>query len=278
MRAGDAKVATMLVMLLSASLAGCLGGDASGEDDGPISMNVYYDATSGTITERIQNGAVLSTTGVELSFDFARVTSKAGTIKTFSFDPGDDEDGSNTITVNANEQAEITYTFQTHGLFTAVLSATDESGNEASMELQLRIEKEIDWTQTNTDDPDAMVLATSPDCQCPTPAYLAVQSTITNRNDLLPGTQITVTWHLNDPDGEEQAFHTEQIGDGQEAAWTHDQYGVEGGDWNLNVSIDTGNDSIDINHVVLISYEANESVPNPLSAETTEREDESLSV
>lgn len=278
MRAGDAKVATMLVMLLSASLAGCLGGDASDEDDGPISMNVYYDATSGTITERIQNGAVLSTTGVELSFDFARVTSKAGTIKTFSFDPGDDEDGSNTITVNANEQAEITYTFQTHGLFTAVLSATDESGNEASMELQLRIEKEIDWTQTNTDDPDAMVLATSPDCQCPTPEYLAVQSTITNRNDLLPGTQITVTWHLNDPDGEEQAFHTEQIGDGQEAAWTHDQYGVEGGDWNLNVSIDTGNDSIDINHVVLISYEANESVPNPLSTEATEREDESLSV
>ena len=90
-------------------------------------------------------------------------------MKMFTFDPGDDEDGSNTITVNANEQAEITYTFQTHGLFTAVLSATDESGNEASMELQLRIEKEIDWTQTNTDDPDAMVLATSPDCQCPTP-------------------------------------------------------------------------------------------------------------
>ena len=278
MRAGDAKVATMLVMLLSASLAGCLGGDASDKEDGPISMNVYYEATSGTITERIQNGAVLSTTGVELSFDFARVTSKAGTMKMFTFDPGDDEDGSNTITVNANEQAEITYTFQTHGLFTAVLSATDESGNEASMELQLRIEKEIDWTQTNTDDPDAMVLATSPDCQCPTPEYLAVQSTITNRNDLLPGTQITVTWHLDDPDGEEQAFHTEQIADGQEAAWTHDQYAIEGGDWNLNVSIDAGNDSIDINHVVLITYEANESVPNPLSAEVTEREDESLSV
>ena len=56
------------------------------------------------------------------------------------------------------------------------------------------------------------------------------------------------------------------------------QYAIEGGDWNLNVSIDTGNDSIDINHVVLISYEANESVPNPLSTEATEREDESLSV
>ena len=51
MRAGDAKVATMLVMLLSASLAGCLGGDASDKEDGPISMNVYYEATSGTITD-----------------------------------------------------------------------------------------------------------------------------------------------------------------------------------------------------------------------------------
>ena len=278
MRAGCAKVMAMLVVLLSASLAGCLEGDASDEDDGPISMNVHYDATSGVITERIQNGAVLSTTGVELSFDFARVTSKAGTMKTFTFDPGDDEDGSNLVTVNANDQAEITYTYQTHGLFTATLSATDESDNEASMELQLRIEKEIDWTQTNTDDPDSMVLATSPDCLCPTPEHLAVQSTITNRNDLLPGTQITVTWHLNDPEGEEQAFHTEQIGDGQEASWTHEQYAIEGGDWNLNVSIDAGNDSIDIRHVVLISYEADESEPNPLSAEATEREEESLSV
>jgi hypothetical protein len=199
-------------------------------------------------------------------------------MKTFTFDPGDDEVGSNAVTVNANEQAEITYTYQTHGLFTAVLTAIDESENEASLELVLRIDKEIDWTQTNTDDPDIMLLATSPDCECPTPEHLAVESTITNRNDIIPGTQITVTWHLNDPEGEEQAFHTEQIGDGQEASWTHSQYNVEGGDWSLNVSIDAGNDSIDIHHVVLIAYEAEESAPNPLPTEVTELESESLSV
>tara|TARA_Y100001954_G_scaffold58615_1_gene63393 strand:- start:5379 stop:6125 length:747 start_codon:yes stop_codon:yes gene_type:complete len=241
-------------------------------------MNVHYDATAGTITERIQNGAVLSTSGVELSFDFARVTSKAGMMKTFTFDPGDDEEGVNAVTVNANDQAEITYTYQTHGMFTAILSATDESGNEASMELILRIDKEIDWTQTNTDEPDAMVLATSPDCECPTPEHLAVQSTITNRNEIIPGTQITVTWHLNDPGGEEQAFHTEQIGDGQEASWAHNQYNVEGGDWNLNVTIDAGNDSIDIHHIVTIAYETVESPPNPLATEGTEQESDSLSV
>ncbi|MCH1615954.1 MAG: hypothetical protein L7R83_00410 [Candidatus Poseidonia sp.] len=278
MRAEYIRTMAVLAVLLAASLAGCLEGDSNGDNANPISMNVHYEATSGTITERFQNGAVLSTTGVELSFDFARVTSKAGTMKTFTFDPGDDEVGSNAVTVNANEQAEITYTYQTHGLFTAVLTAIDESENEASLELVLRIDKEIDWTQTNTDDPDIMLLATSPDCQCPAPEHLAVESTITNRNDIIPGTQITVTWHLNDPEGEEQAFHTEQIGDGQEASWTHSQYNVEGGDWSLNVSIDAGNDSIDIHHVVLIAYEAEESAPNPLPTEVTELESESLSV
>ena len=278
MRDRFAKTVAVLAVLLAASLAGCLGNEEDGDEANPISMNVHYDATSGTITERIQNGAVLSTTGVELSFDFARVTSKAGAMKTFTFDPGDDEVGSNAVTVNANEQAEITYTYQTHGLFTAVLTAVDESDNEASMELVLRIDKEIDWTQTNTDDPDSMVLATSPDCACPPPEHLAIQSTITNRNDLLPGTQITVTWHLDDPDGEQQAFHTEQIGDGQEASWTHDQYNVEGGDWALNVSIDAGNDSIDVRHIVTIAYEANESTPNPLEVGGEERRMDSLSV
>ena len=276
MRGGRTKVAVVLVVLLATSLVGCLGTEDEGSGANPITMNVHYDATSGTITERIQNGAVLSTTGVELSFDFARVSSKAGTMKTFTFDPGDDLDGSNAITVNANEQAEITYTYQTHGMFTAVLTAVDESDNAASMDLVLRIDKEIDWTQTNTDNPGSMLLATSPDCDCPAPERLAVQSTITNRNDLLPGTQITVTWHLDDPEGSTAAFHTEQIADGQEASWTHSQYNVEGGDWALNVTIDAGNDSIDIHHIVTVAYEANESAPNPLETVESERRTESL--
>ena len=271
MRAEHTKTMAVLAILLAASLAGCLGTEDDSDENNPISMNVHYDATSGTITELIQNGAVLSTTGVDLSFDFARVTSKAGNMKTFTFDPGDDEVGSNAITVNANDQAQITYTYQTHGLFTAVLTATDESDNEDSMELVLRIDKEIDWTQTNTDAPDSMVLATSPDCQCPVPEYLGIESTITNQNDIIPGTQTTVTWHLDDPEGNEQAFHTEQIADGQDASWTHNQYNVGGGDWALNVSIDAGNDSIDIHHIVTIAYETNESTPNPLDAEATER-------
>ena len=278
MRATNRTMVLLLVSLLLCSMAGCLNSGGDGEDDNPITMNVHYDATSGTITERIQNNAVLSQTGVELSFDFARVVSNAGVMQTFSLDPGDDDDSSNAVTVNANEEAEITYTYQTHGLFTAVLSATDEQGNEASIDVYIRIDKEIDWTQTNTDEPSPMTISTVPDCVCASPEKVSIESTITNPNELVPGTQVTVTWHLNDPEGEEQDFHTEQIGDGQEASWTHNQYNVGSGDWSLEVTIDAGNDSINIHHIVRILYEEVESEPNPLAMDPPEEHESSLSL
>ena len=269
MRAKDGWAMLVVVILCAGSLTGCLSGEDEGDARNPIQMNVHYDATAGTITERVQNGAVLSQNGVELAFDFARVTSNAGNMETFTLDPGDDVDGSNSITVQANEQAEITYTYQTHGLFTALLSATDENENEASVELVIRIEKEIDWTQSNTDEPDSMYLPTTPDCECKGPERLVIDSTIGNPNDLFGGTPVTVTWHLDNPEGEEQAFHTEQIGEGQEASWEHSQYNINDGTWALNVSIDSGNDSLNLHHIVLIAYEAEESPPNPLVAEAT---------
>ncbi|RJV01457.1 MAG: hypothetical protein DWC06_02605, partial [Candidatus Poseidoniales archaeon] len=63
----------MTLTLLSASLAGCLGGDDedSGEYSGPIDLIVYYDSTSGMIETSMNNGQQGPTTGVELSFDFA---------------------------------------------------------------------------------------------------------------------------------------------------------------------------------------------------------------
>ena len=272
MRAARVKAMAALAVLVCASFAGCLSTVDDGGDENPITMAVHYESTSGTILERVQNGATLSQTGVELAFDFARVTSKAGTMTTFTLDPGDDEDGSNAITVNANDQAEIAYTYQTHGLFTVVLSATDESGNEASTNVIVRIDKTTDWTQSNTDNPDSMVVPATPDCLCPAPERIEVDSTISNPSGLLGGTPVTVTWHLDNPDGEQQAFHTEQIGDGQEASWTHSQYNIVAGDWALNVSIDSGNDSLNLHHIVTVSYEAVESPPKPIETATTEQD------
>lgn len=276
MRGRTQKAWLLLVVLLSSTLVGCLGGEDGAGDENPITMNVHYDATAGMIGQRIQDGTTLSTTGVELSFDFARVTSKAGTMKTFTYDPGDDDDGSNTVTVNANDQAEITYTYLTHGFFTARLTAVDESDNERSMDLQIRIDKEIIWTQTNTETPANMPVSTMPDCECPAPEKISLESTIANTNELI-GAQVTVSWHLVNPDSVEEATHTEQIGNGQEASWSHTEYNVGMGDWSLEVTIDSGNDSIDINHRVRVLYAEEESAPNPFNPPVADEEETSLS-
>ncbi len=276
MRGGTQKAWLLLAILLSTPLVGCLGTEDGDENENPITLNIHYDATAGMIEQRIQNGATLSTAGVELTFDFARVTSKAGTMKAFTYDPGDDDDGSNSVTVNANEQADITYTYLTHGLFTAVLTAVDESDNVRSMELQIRIDKETIWTQPNTDEPTQMPVSTMPDCECPAPEKISLESTITNPSDLFQA-QVTVSWHLVNPEGVAEATHTEQIGNGQEASWSHSEYNIAKGDWSLDVTIDSGNDSIDVNHRVLVLYAEEESQPNPFDAPVSNEQETSLS-
>jgi len=68
MRAARVKAMATLAVLVCASLAGCLSTVDNGEDENPITMAVHYESTSGTILERVQNGATLSQTGVELAF------------------------------------------------------------------------------------------------------------------------------------------------------------------------------------------------------------------
>ena len=92
------------------------------------------------------------------------------------------------VTVSANEQAELSYTYQTHGLFTVMLSATDESGNEASTSVVVRIDKEVDWTQSNTDDPDSDGRPGHARLPVPRTERIVVDSTISNPAGILAGT------------------------------------------------------------------------------------------
>ncbi len=252
----------LCLVMLSASIAGCLGsGDGSDKAPSPIEMIVYYETTSGTIVEEIRSGNQISENGVELAFDFARTTSQNGQMKSFYVVPGD---GASRIVANADETAEIRYTYMTHGLFTVYLGAIDDQGNDNNISITVRIEKQIIWSDTSTDTPREMNIDATPDCECQLPEFIQIQSTVENPGGLIfGGQQDTVSWHLNDPNEEEQGTHTEIIGDGQDASWNYDQYNVMEGIWILSVVIDQGTDNIDVNHDVTIKYLAEESEPNP---------------
>jgi len=260
------KRAVLLSLLLcSAMLAGCFG-DEESSDDSEIDLKIYYDQTAGVIQENIQNGQQVAFSGVELSFDYAYTKSSAGEIDSFYFEAGD---GSSRITVDANETGEITYTYATHGLFTANLGAIDDAGNEENTTITIRIDKQILWSQSGTTDPDTMNIDTTPDCECPGPSQIAIDSTVENPANFggFAGSPVTVNWILTG-EGVARDSGQEQIADGQNAQWLHDEFNIGKQVWTLEVELSNSDEQVNIDHNVTITYDDEESNPNPLPTES----------
>ena len=257
------KRAVLLSLLIaSACLAGCTSDDDSSDDDSAIDLVIYYDTTSGMIQENIQNGQQVSFSGVELTFDYAYTKSADGNVESYYFEAGD---GSSRITVQANDTGEITYNYATHGLFTAVLGAIDDAGNEANKSITIRIDKRTLWGQSGTDNPSTMSIDTVPDCECDAPTKIAIDSTVENPpNGFGIGADtVSVKWILNG-EGVQRESGQEQIADGQNAQWLHDEFNPSKQTWSLDVEL-TGNDEqVNIDHDVTITYNDEESNPNPL--------------
>ena len=100
------RLLAVTLTLLSASLAGCIGGDdeGDGEYSGPINLVVFYDSTSGMVETSENNGQAGPTTGVELSFDFADTTSDDGAITKIILDP---DDGATPIEADPSDNAVV---------------------------------------------------------------------------------------------------------------------------------------------------------------------------
>lgn len=257
----------LALLLCSAMLAGCTADDES-SDDSAIDLVIYYDTTSGMIQENIQNGAQVSFSGVELSFDYAYTKSASGDIDSFYFEAGD---GSSRITVDANETGEITYTYATHGLFTANLGAIDEAGNEDNTTITIRIDKKTLWGQSGTTDVDTMNIDTTPDCECPGPNKIAIDSTVENQANAggFFGGPVTINWILAG-EGVTRESGQEQIADGQNAQWMHDEFNVGTQIWALDVELSNTDEQVNVDHEVTITYNDEESSPNPLPTESGE--------
>ena len=276
MRAGRTVPVIMCSLLLMASISGCLSSDEEPKKSSAIELIVYYDATSGVLEENVQNNQQVTETGVELTFDFSYTKSTAGAMETYYFLPGD---GSSAVENNAAENGEVTYTYLTHGLFDAAMGGIDDQGNDYFENITIRIDKQITWGDSNTADPNVMNIETTPDCSCPSPEKIVVESTVVNPENQPPspinqGQTVTVTWRmLNSTDATTVESAPEQVGDGQDASWMHNQYFVEPGTWKLEVDVTAegnGDERVNVNHVVKILYESQESIPNPMSASEAE--------
>ena len=247
--------------LLSASLAGCMGDeDSSGEYSGPIDLIVYYDSTSGMIETSENNGQAGPTTGVELSFDFADTTSNDGSITKIMIEP---DDGSNPVEGDPADNAVISYTWMTHGVFTVTLTAEDSEGNSHSIMVKVKIDMHIVWSDTSTASA-SMSFDATPDCEDgdPLPDRITISSTVENPGTLFGGNS-DVTWSLNNPSEEEIASNSGTLGNGASETWDYTSRDIVEGFWILDVEVTNG-DNVNVNNDVTIAYaEGAEDATNP---------------
>ena len=261
------RLSAMVMVLLTASLSGCLGGDDGmpGEYTGPIDLVVYYDSTSGMVEESYNNGQAGPKTGVELSFDFASTVSDDGDIVKIMLDP---DDGSSPVEGNPSDDATLSYTWLTHGLFFVTLSAEDENGNSHSIEVKIKIDMHIVWTDSNTQTASMQFNGES-DCTDgdPYPDRITISSTVENPDNGFFGGPSDVTWSLKNPESTEVASQNGNIPEGSEETWDYTTRDVTPGMWTLTVEIGENSDSVNVNNDVTIAYaEGSESSVNPRPA------------
>ena len=270
---GRTGVVLLSALFMCSMLAGCFGSDDS-EQESLINLVVHYDATNGTIQQSYIGGSQISFTGVTFSFDFARTTSDYG-LETFSLEPGD---GRSAITIDASESASIDVEYQLHGMYTVVLAAIDINGNVANQTIILRVDHSIDWSEANSADPDTMEINTTPGNEESSPSQIVLESIVENPSiSVTPGSPVTITWELTDPESNSKGTKTEQVPDGQEASWNFNLNFPERGIHDLIVTIDQGTDRVNINHLVDILYEQEESPPNPYQSNDESEEESSES-
>ena len=113
-----------------------------------------------------------------------------------------------------------------------------------------------------------MNIDTTPDCECNSPSQIEIDSNVENPENLGGpfgggGEPVTVTWKLSSNNVTKES-PPEQLGDGQDANWLHNEIGPSPETWKLDVELNHNNEQVNINHSVSIKYSADESSPNPM--------------
>ena len=247
------QLIVVALSLLSVGLSGCIGGDddMGGEYTGPIDLIVYYEATSGMIETSFNNGQAGPATGVTIEFDYADTTSEVAPITKIILDP---DDGSTPIEADPSDNAVISYTWLTHGIFDVKMSVEDEKGNTHSTTVDIRVDLHIVWTDTNTGSA-SMTFDATPDCEdgLPLPDRITISSTVENQGGLFGGNS-EVEWELLNPDGTQIATNTGTIPNGGEETWDYTTRDIVSGDWGLNVEVTDG-DNVNVENDVTIAYQ-----------------------
>jgi hypothetical protein len=237
------------VVVLITLTSGCLGSvQDQGEQPGLI---VTTDSNLDRIQTVYEQGELTEQEPGVIRFDFSS-SAFMEEILSFGISPGD---GREDVIVDANQVQEIEVTYDKHGYYTVEAFAIDVIGERESTEIIITIEQEIVWTETNTGSPEILYFDADPGNELPAPSYFMLNSTVENPSSIIgiDGRSVSVSWSVVNPDGP-CLSESRTIDDGETTTWNTLHFSPVGMH-ELELVIDDGQDSINVEHKVSILYE-----------------------
>ena len=229
--------------------SGCLGSIQDNENGNRLVVTT--DSNLDRIQTVYDQGELIEQEDGGIKFDFTNSVF-VEEILSFGISPGD---GREDIIVDANEAQEIEISYDKHGYYTVEAFAIDVNGERESSEIIITIEQEITWTESNTGSPEILYFEADPGNELPSPSYFILNSTVENPSSIIgiDGRSVSVSWSVVNPDGP-CLSESRSIEDGDSTTWNTLHFSPVGMH-ELELVIEDGQDSINVDHRVLILYE-----------------------
>ena len=237
------------VLVLMTLTSGCLGSIQDNENGNRLVVTT--DSNLDRIQTVYDQGELIEQEDGGIKFDFTNSVF-VEEILSFGISPGD---GREDIIVDANEAQEIEISYDKHGYYTVEAFAIDVNGERESTEIIITIEQEITWTESNTGSPEILYFEADPGNELPSPSYFILNSTVENPSSIIgiDGRSVSVSWSVVNPDGP-CLSESRSIEDGDSTTWNTLHFSPVGMH-ELELVIEDGQDSINVDHRVLILYE-----------------------
>lgn len=236
------------VVILMIFTSGCLG---SVQDNDGNKLIVTTDTNLDQIQTVYDQGELIEQQDGVIKFDFTS-SLFVEEIISFGISPGD---GREDIIIDANEAQEIEVSYDKHGYYMVEAFAIDANEDRETVELMITIEQEITWTETNTGSPQILYFEADPGNELPSPSYFILNSTVENPSSLIgiDGRSVSVSWSVVNPDGP-CLSESRTVDDGETTTWNTLHFSPVGMH-ELELVIEEGQDSINVEHKVSIRYE-----------------------
>ncbi len=235
------------LLISSLLMSGCI---ITGEDSSHVEFNVGLSKADESIRESYVDGDLISVKPAIFEFDFSSTDDHRDFIS-YGI-----EAGGQVQVVSPSEADVIRVEIESHGIHPIILMAEDIIGNEYIDYVMVSANLEIHWIEENTHEPRPLLIDSIPSNHGIAADVMVIESIVRNPElvqGLGNGQSVEFSWDLIDEAQIACQSNDGTVDDGGEVVWKtlhFDTYGVH----ELQVTYDSGQDYIDVEHMISLVY------------------------